>query len=149
MASLARLKQALADTIEGHVSLSQEINVFTYIPDLIQTPAVCIDVHRSDFDGAMARGDDMWRFNVYVVVQRGDAENSQGELDEFLESAGPRSIREAIFNNPDLGVDEDQHGFVQAFVSGVHEYGGGYRDARIDVVGAILRVDVHTDGSKL
>lgn len=148
MASLARIKQALADTIEEHVT-SKEVNVFTYIPDLIQAPAVCLDVHRADFDGAMARGDDMWRFNVYIVVQRGDAENSQDELDEFLESTGPRSIREAIFNTPSLGVDEDQHGFVQAFVSGVHEYGGGYRDARIDVVGAILRVDVHTDGSKL
>jgi hypothetical protein len=147
MASLARIKQALADTIESHVT-SKEVNVFTYIPDLIQTPAVCLDVHRADFDGAMARGDDMWRFNVYVVVQRGDAENSQDELDEFLESAGPRSIREAIFNTPDLGVGE-QYGYVQAFVSGVHEYGGGYRDARIDVVGAILRVDVHTDGSIL
>jgi hypothetical protein len=148
MASLARLKKALADTIEGHVT-SEELNVFTYIPDLIQTPAVCIDVHMSKFDGAMARGDDMWRFNVYIVVQRGDAENSQDNLDDFLESAGPRSIREAIFKNPNLGLDEDEYGTVQAFVSGVHEYGGGYRDARIDVVGAILRVDVHTDGSIL
>lgn len=148
MASLARLKQALADTIESHVT-SEELNVFTYIPDLIQTPAICIDVHTSKFDGAMARGDDMWRFNLYIVVQRSDAEESQSNLDDFLESTGPRSIREAIFNNPSLGVDEDQHGFVQAFVSGVHEYGGGYRDARIDVIGAVLRVDVHTDGSIL
>lgn len=148
MASLARLKQALVDTIERHIT-SEEVNVFPYIPDLIQTPAVCIDVHASKFDGAMARGDDMWRFNLYVVVQRGDAENSQDELDSFLESAGPRSIREAIFNSPELGVDESEHGFVQAFVSGVHEYGGGYRDARIDVIGAILRVDVHTDGRTL
>lgn len=148
MASLAKLKRALADTIEKHVT-AEEVNVFDYIPDQIQTPAVCIDVHMSKFDGAFARGDDMWRFNVYIVVQRGDAENSQTELDSFLESAGPRSIREAIFNNPELGLDEDEHGSVQAFVSGVHEYGGGYRDARIDVVGAILRVDVNTDGSKL
>lgn len=144
MSSLANIKKALADTIEKHVSPAQEVNVFTYIPDLIQTPAVCIDPHMSKFDGAMARGDDMWRFNVYIVVQRGDAENSQDELDDFLESAGPRSIREAIFNSPDLGL-----GDCQAFVSGVHEYGGGYRDARIDVVGAILRVDVHTDGRSL
>jgi hypothetical protein len=140
MSSLAKIKQALADTIEEHIT-SEELNVFTYIPDLIQTPAVCIDVHMSKFDGAMARGDDMWRFNLYIVVQRGDAENSQSNLDDFLESAGPRSIREAIFNKPDLGLDD-----CQAFVTGVHEYGGGYRDARIDVVGAVLRVDVHTDG---
>jgi hypothetical protein len=140
MSSLAKIKQALVDTIEAHVT-SEEINVFPYIPDLIQTPAVCIDVHNSKFDGAMARGDDMWRFNLYVVVQRGDAGNSQDELDSFLESAGPRSIREAIFNKPDLGLDD-----CQAFVTGVHEYGGGYRDARIDIVGAVLRVDVHTDG---
>ncbi len=143
MSSLANIKKALAETIEEHVT-SEEVNVFTYIPDLIQTPAVCIDPHMSKFDGAMARGDDMWRFNLYIVVQRGDAENSQEELDDFLESAGPRSIREAIFKKPDLGLDD-----CQAFVSGVHEYGGGYRDARIDVVGAILRVDVHTDGSRL
>jgi hypothetical protein len=143
MSSLAKIKQALADTIEEFVT-AEELNVFPYIPDLIQTPAVCIDVHMAKFDGAMARGDDMWRFNVYVVVQRGDADNSQENLDGFLESAGPRSIREAIFTKPDLGLDD-----CQAFVSGVHEYGGGYRDARIDVVGAILRVDVHTDGRNL
>ena len=74
---------------------------------------------------------------------------ASADLDDFLESAGPRSIREAIFNNPNLGLDEDEVGTVQAFVSGVHEYGGGYRDARIDVIGAVLRVDVHTDGSIL
>jgi hypothetical protein len=143
MSSLANIKQALVDTIEGHVT-SEEVNVFPYIPDLIQTPAVCIDVHNSKFDGAMARGDDMWRFNLYIVVQRGDAENSQDELDSFLESAGPRSIREAIFLNDTLGLDD-----CQAFVTGVHEYGGGYRDARIDVVGAVMRVEVHTDGRTL
>lgn len=143
MSSLATLKQALADTIEEHIS-SEEINVHTYIPDRINTPAVCIEPHMSKFDGAMMRGDDMWRFNVYIVVQRRDAEESQGELDDFLESAGPRSIREAIFKKPDLGLED-----TQAFVSGMHEYGGGYRDARIDVIGAILRVDVHTDGRNL
>lgn len=143
MSSLANVKKALVKTIEDHVT-AEEVNVFPYIPDLIQTPAVCIDVHNSKFDGAMARGDDMWRFNLYIVVQRGDAENSQDELDSFLESAGPRSIREAIFNNPELGLDD-----CQAFVTGVHEYGGGYRDARIDIVGAVLRVEVHTDGSTL
>lgn len=143
MSSLANLKQALADTIEEHVT-SEEINVFTYIPDLIQTPAVCIEPHMSKFDGAMSRGDDMWRFNIYIVVQRTNAEDAQDNLDAFLESAGPRSIREAIFNKPDLGLED-----TQAFVSGMHEYGGGYRDARIDVIGAVLRVDVHTDGRNL
>lgn len=143
MSSLANIKKALADTIEEHVT-SEEINVFTYIPDLIQTPAVCIEPHMSKFDGAMARGDDMWRFSVYIVVQRTDAEAAQDNLDAFLESAGPRSIREAIFNKPDLGLED-----CQAFVTGMHEYGGGYRDARIDVIGAVLRVDVHTDGTIL
>lgn len=143
MSSLANIKKAIAKTIEDHVT-SEEINVYPYIPDLIQTPAVCVDVHMSKFDGAMARGDDMWRFNVYVAVQRTDAEEAQDFLDSFLESAGPRSVREAIFNKPDLGLDD-----CQAFVSGVHEYGGGYRDARVDFIGAILRVDVHTDGRVL
>jgi hypothetical protein len=140
MSSLANIKKALADTIEAHIT-SEEINVHTYIPDRINTPAVCIEPHMSKFDGAMARGDDMWRFSVYIIVQRSDAEESQSNLDDFLESAGPRSIREAIFNKPDLGLED-----CQAFVSGMHEYGGGYRDARIDIVGAVLRVDVHTDG---
>jgi hypothetical protein len=143
MSSLATLKRALADTIEGYVS-SEEINVFTYIPDLIQTPAVCIEPHMSKYDGAMSRGDDMWRFNVYIVVQRTDAEESQDYLDSFLEGSGPRSIREAIESKPDLGLSD-----TQAFVTGMHEYGGGYRDARIDVIGAVLRVDVHTDGKNL
>lgn len=144
MSSLANIKKGLVEAIETHVT-SEEINVYSYIPDLIQTPAVCFDVHNSKFDGAMARGDDMWRFNAYIVVQRTDAEEAQGLLDDFLESAGPRSIREALFKgNADLGLDD-----TQVFVTGIHEYGGGYRDARVDVIGAVMRVEVHTDGSKL
>jgi hypothetical protein len=143
MSSLAKIKRALADVIEAHVT-SEELNVFTYIPDLIQTPAICIEPHMSKYDGSMSRGDDMWRFSVYIVVQRTDAEDSQDFLDGFLEGTGPRSIREAIYNNTDLGLPD-----CQAFVTGMHEYGGGYRDARIDVIGAVLRVDVHTDGSIL
>jgi hypothetical protein len=140
MSSLANIKKALCETIENHIT-AEEVNVFTYIPDQIQTPAIMVEPHMSKFDGAMARGDDMWRFSVYIVVSRGDAENSQDYLDSFLESAGPRSVREAIFNNPELGLSD-----CQAFVTGMHEYGGGYRDARIDIIGAVLRVDVHTDG---
>jgi hypothetical protein len=143
MSSLRQIKQALADTIEAAVT-AEELNVYTYIPDLIQTPAVCIDPHNSDFTGAMARGDDMWRFNVYVVVQRTDAEESQDFLDGLLDSDGPSSVRGAIFAKPDLGLSD-----CQAFVTSMHEYGGGYRDARIDVIGAVLRVDVHTDGRNL
>lgn len=143
MSSLATIKQALADVIEAHLT-EEEVNVFTYIPDLIQTPAVCIEPHMSKFDGAMSRGDDMWRFSVYIVVQRTDAEESQAYLDSFLNSKGPRSIREAIFQSDGLGLSD-----TDAFVSGMHEYGGGYRDARIDVIGAVLRVDVHTDGNNL
>lgn len=139
MSSLAKLRKALADTIEDHVT--QELNYYQNVPDLIQAPAIIIEPHMSKFDGAMMRGDDMWRFNVYLVVNRGDADASQELLDEMLEPAGPNSVREAIFLNPTLGLDD-----TQAFVSGMHEYGGGYRAARVDVYGAILRVDVHTDG---
>jgi hypothetical protein len=139
MSSLANLRKALGETIENHIS--QEINIYQNVPDLIQAPAILIEPHMSRFDGAMARGDDMWRFNVYIVVNRGESDSSQELLDEFLESAGPNSVREAIFKNPTLGLDD-----TEAFVSSMHEYGGGYRAARVDVMGAILRVDIHTDG---
>jgi hypothetical protein len=142
MSSLANLRKALCKTIEDH--LTQEVNYYQNVPDLIQAPAILIEPHMSKFDGAMARGDDMWRFSVYLVVNRLDSDSSQELLDEMLESAGPNSVREAIFNNPTLGLPD-----TEAFVSGMHEYGGGYRAGRVDVMGAILRVDVHTDGRTL
>lgn len=143
MSSLRTIKQALADTIEEYLT-GEEVNVCTYIPDVIQTPAILVEPHMSRFDGAMARGDDMWRFNVYIVVQQTDAQEAQDYLDGFLDSAGPLSVREAIFKNSNLGLED-----CEAFVSGMHEYGGGYRAARVDLVGALLRVEVHTDGNNI
>lgn len=140
MSSLPKIRKALSDVIEGYCL--DELNMYQNVPDRINTPGVIVKPHTAKFLGAMARADDLWRFDVYVVVSRTDTESAQENLDEYLASTGPNSIRQAIFETPDLGL-----GDCQADVVGLTEYGGEYRAARTDYMGAILRVEVHTDGS--
>jgi hypothetical protein len=83
-----------------------------------------------------------WRFDLYVLVARGEVTVAQNKLDLYINPSGDQSIPEVLFRNADLGLSDG----TDAFVEGVREYGGKFTTARIDHVGAILRVVVRTPG---
>lgn len=141
MSSLAQIRKALADTIEQHVQ--GEIFVYQNVRDLFQFPAVVIRPDSADFAGAMKRGDDVWKFDLYVVVGRSDTDNAQTLLDDWVSGGGLNSIRQAIDDNDSLGLDD-----TTAFVRGLKGYGGDFETARVRHIGAILKVEIHTDGSQ-
>lgn len=139
MASLKEIRTALQTTINTIVGLHGYDNV----SDVAQVPAAVIAPDVGDFTGAFQRGMDTWMFDVFVLVGRRDFEVSQEELDGFLTGAGDKSIRQAVYTNPTLGLTDG----TDAFVSGVRGYGGEFQTAKISHVGAIIKVTVRTPGT--
>ena len=140
MASLTQIRKALKNTIDNHTTA--ELFVYDLVEDLGQLPAVIIEPTSSEFEEAMNRGLDCWYFNLYILVSpAADSANGQSLLDQLISGAGPNSIRELLFNRPDLGLSN-----TDASVLGMKDYGGKLEWASIQHVGAILKVRVLTDG---
>lgn len=141
MPTLSQIRQAIDNTVQNHIP---GLRGFNDVVDVIQVPAVVVMPARdtADFNGAMGRGMDTWRFDLYVLVQRGEAGAAQAQLDAYVSGSGARSIREVIYHNPDLGLGDE----TDAHVEGVREYGGKFQTARVDHVGAIVRLTVRTTG---
>lgn len=141
MATLTEIRRAIDNTVQHNID---GLRGFNDVQDVVQVPAMVVMPARdtADFNGAMGRGMDTWRFDLYLLVQRGEAGAAQAKLDAYVDGSGPRSVREVIFKNPDLGLSDG----TDAQVEGVREYGGKFQTARIDHVGAIVRLTVRTPG---
>jgi hypothetical protein len=141
MASLSEIKDGLDHTVENRIP---EIKGYGDVTDVVQLPAMVVMPARDtgDFTGAMGRGMNVWKFDLYVLVARGEVTVAQNKLDQFLDTSGPLSIPEAIWKGADLGLSDG----TDAMAVGVAEYGGKFQTARIEHVGAIIKVVVRTPG---
>lgn len=141
MPTLSEIRAAIDNTVQNAIP---GLRGFNDVPDVGQLPALVVMPARetAEFNGAMGRGLDTWRFDLYVLVQRGEASVAQQALDKYVSGSGDRSIREVIYNNPTLGLSDE----TDAHVEGIREYGGKFQTARVDHVGAIVRLTVRTTG---
>jgi hypothetical protein len=147
MATLAEIRTALADTVRTYVNASgtQDLYCYPYVSGTPNLPA-CLampggggrDNKAGDFTEAMARGTEVWWFQLIVLCARTDEDSGQQQLDQFIDKSGSRSIRQAIWNTPTLGRSD-----LDAMVTGVAEYHGQYDMVRVPHVGAALQVKVH------
>lgn len=142
MPTLTELRQAIDNTVQNNIP---GLRGFKTVPAVSQLPAMVVTPARdtADFNGAMGRGMDTWRFDLYVLVQLGEAATAQDSLDHYLDGGlDPRSIRKVIYEHPDLGLGGD----VDAHCEGIRDYGGRFQDAGVKHLGAIVRVTVRTSG---
>lgn len=141
MPSLSEIRRAIDNTVQQNIP---GLRGFNDVADVIQVPAMVVMPARdtADFNGAMGRGLDTWRFDLYVLVARTEGSVAQQALDKYVSGSGERSIREVIYMNHDLGLGDE----TDAHVEGVREYGGKFQTARVDHVGAIVRLTVRTTG---
>lgn len=144
MASLQEMREALAATIDANI---EGLITYDTLAGVVQVPAlVVLPTPRpmtADFTGAFGRGLDTWFLDVFVLVGIGEYAVAQNDLDSYLTGAGPNSIREVLYNNASCGLAETDFS-----VTGVSDYGGRHESARVDHVGAILKVTARTDGSR-
>jgi hypothetical protein len=139
VSSVTQIRESFRQTITSAIP---GLNVYRNVEDVVEVPAVVAMPRECDYAGAMQRGLDTWEFDLYVLVARRDGGYAQEELDQYLTGDGPKSIRQALYDHPTLGLPD-----TDAFVKGVKGYGGNFQVARIQHIGAILKVTVRTDGS--
>lgn len=139
MAGLGAIRDAIRTTITSNIS---GVEVHDTVPDVAVTPAVVIFPVESDFTTAMGRGTDRHEIDLYVLCQRAVADEGQDALDAYVTGAGSSSIRQVIFQNPTLGLAS-----TDVTVTGMRGYGGSFETARVDHIGAILRLLVVTPGT--
>jgi hypothetical protein len=140
MPTLGAIRAAIDNTVQLSIS---GLRGFNDVADVIQVPAMVVMPARdtADFNMSFGRGA-VWNFDLYILVARTEASVAQGALDQYISETGPRSLRRVFYENPDLGLA----GVDDAHCSGVREYGGKFQTARVDHVGAIVRLTVRTSG---
>lgn len=145
MATLTEIREALKTTIKASIS---ELNVYGQVVDVQQAPAVVILPAQTptgfscNFNGAFGRGMDEWTLDLIIMVSRTDAKLAQQKLDQYITGKGPKSLRQLLFMNPSIGLDDGTD--VQA--EGIREYDAlmPMNAAGIQYVGAALRVTART-----
>lgn len=141
MSTLSEIRKAIDNTVQNSIP---GLRGFNDVSDVVQVPAMVVMPARdtADFNGAFGRGLDVWRFELYILVARSESSAAQQALDQYLSGNGPRSLRRVFYDNPTLGLaDVDD-----AHCEGIREYGGKWQTARVDHVGAIVRLTVRTSG---
>jgi hypothetical protein len=139
MATMSEIRDGLKTTI-GTIS---GLRVYDVVPDqAINFPVALFIPTSIEFDLAMQRGTDRYEFELTVAVQRADSRTAQDKLDAYVTGSGSSSIRQAIYNNRTLGLDN-----TDARVVGMNNYAGDVSLNGIDGVGANLTIEVYTNGS--
>lgn len=129
---LTAIRAALKATISQN-----GLNVYDTVQDVVNTPACVIEPFTADFAVAMNMSGDTYMFNIMVLVANTDTSNAQKILDPFISGRGEKSIREFIFANCALGLED-----VDAVVLSMKGYNGSPDVAGIKMIGAILRAQV-------
>lgn len=133
--SMMEIRAALKSTI-GQSGLQ----VYDTVADVVVSPACVIEPAQKNtivFSSAMRMGGDVYNFDLMILVAATDMRNAQQVLDQFITGQGPKSIREFIFRNCNLGLDD-----VDAMADSVQGYNGSPEVAGTKMIGAIMRVSV-------
>jgi hypothetical protein len=145
MASLPLLRQALYDVL----STIDDLSVYTFTPETNPNyPALLIQPATATFTTPLARngGQDVYEFDLVVLVSGADLQVAQEALDEYLVLSGPSSIRQLINENPKLGLVGDLSR-TTARIERMESYGiTQSRDPEVRDFGATLRLIVRTTG---
>ncbi len=143
MATLAEQRQAIYDTL---FDPGDDLSVYTTTPETNPNyPAVLIQLATSVFTNIQARngGQDTYEWDLVILVSGADLDVAQEQLDEYLATSGPLSIRQRIRENPALGIADNAR--TTAWVDRMESYGITLsRDPEVRDFGAVLRLLVRT-----
>lgn len=132
MSSLTEIRDAIKATIGQH-----GLHVYETVADVSNSPAAVILPDDADYSNAMSMGGDEYHFDIAVMVAAHNIRDAQRQLDAFVTGQGEKSIREFLFRNSGLGLSD-----VDCHVKGFKGYGGTFKTAMTNSVGAVLKVCV-------
>lgn len=142
MASLKQIRTAVRTTLEANLT---GLNVHRTVPGSAAGDLVIArpSDDTADFVVAMGRGVDTYQLDLDVLVPASELESAQDRLDGYITGAGSSSIRQVVFTNRTLGLDN-----TDAHISGASGYGATYELGNTPYLGATLRLVVHTKGTE-
>lgn len=138
MATLAQIRDGVRLVLEAAIP---GLNVYPRIWSVKVLPAVVVYPADTDPLVTSGRASVSWDLDLYVLASAGEPEIGQLDLDELIDTGGPRSIIAALFGS-DLGLDD-----TDSLVTGMSNYGAQLESAGIDHVAAVLRLHVDTTGA--
>lgn len=137
-ATITQVREAAAAVLGDLVGLDgKTVTGYAYPPNTVEVPAGVVDVGPGDFltyrSSETSRDLDLV---VVVLVQRGDEESAQRQLDAFLSDSGAQSVYAAFDADPTLGGLIDAIAVINASNYGTITYNG------VDYQGFTLGVEV-------
>lgn len=97
--TLENVQAGLADALRNIVGL----RVYDFPSDRVETPAAVLSLPETGYDVTLGGRSDRWQFPLWVLVAKADDKAAYGEMVEYLEAEGPRSIRAMIEADRTLG----------------------------------------------
>ena len=140
MAALQQVRDGIKTTLENNIS---GLRVYDVVPDYaLNFPVAIVLPVNINFNISMQRGTDQYTFDILVAVERGNSRTAQDKLDQYITGQGSSSLRQAIFNNRTLGLDN-----TDATITGVSNYAADVNLNGIDAIGANVSLEVYTKGT--
>lgn len=139
MSSVSAMRTALENTLSAALG---DIMVYPDVQSVQSLPALLIEPFTGEFSLTMQAGTDEWVFFIYILTSLRDPASAQSDLDAFISGSGDQSIRAIIRANRDCGLNDTTFTPI-----GVKGYGGNFKEAGIQMTGAILMVHAYTDGN--
>lgn len=140
MAALQEVRDGIKTTLENNIS---GLRVYDVVPDYaLNFPVAIVLPVNINFNISMQRGTDQYTFDILVAVERGNSRTAQDKLDQYITGQGSSSLRQAIFNNRTLGLDN-----TDATITGVSNYAADVNLNGIDAIGANVSLEVYTKGT--
>lgn len=142
MASIEQIRDAIKLTLEARIA---GLFVYDTVPSVTLLPAVVALPRAGDFEASMGPGvDDTYGFDLHVLCSAAVDELGQDDLDALVSGAGPRSIRQVVYESRDHRSDILGLRNCKGRVTGWSRYAKGFESAGIEHIGAVVRLEVIT-----
>lgn len=139
MSSPMAIGDGIQTTLQGSLP---NYSVAQTIEGIQQLPAILIMPEMADWALTFNRGTDEWHFNIYIMVSRASERMARATLDALVAGHGGTSIREILWNNNSVGLND-----TTVIATGMRGYGGRFRSQGVDVMGAVITVCAYTSGT--
>lgn len=110
MGTLRDVQTGLSNALQNIAGL----RVYDFPSDRVEPPAAVISLPETPYDVTLGGRSDEWTFPLWVLVAKADDKASYGEMADYLEAEGPKSIRATIEANRSLGGACDTAAVVRA-----------------------------------